>query len=94
MRIVALAALNRNPVANPCQFFQGNRSIRAFCGFDNLFTDNVVFVLSKTSLFTRQLFKATFSRLGLFGLELLSEAAVSMAYIQNQIRFALLMGEL
>jgi hypothetical protein len=61
--------------------FNGNRSLSALSLSYNAFADNVVCVLSKSSLFTRQLFEAAFGGLGLFGLQLLSEAAVSVSGI-------------
>ena len=56
-----LRLTSRNPITNPGQLFQGNRSSCALSLSYNAFADNVIDVSGEAAFFTRQLFEAATS---------------------------------
>lgn len=74
----ALAATNRNPLANAFEVFESNRPLRVFRLRHKLLGDNVIHISGKARLFAGQLTQPTPRRLGAFALQLGAQAAVTL----------------
>src|SRR5262249_45409523 len=91
----SLGLLNRYPVANALQVFQGNAALSALSLCHDAFADAMVGVARKTMLFTCQLFQAPFGGFGAFLLQLATQAAVAVADVVDvvgAVDFAIAVG--
>lgn len=76
----SLAATNRNPLANPTQVFEGNRSLCVFRLRHKLLADAMVGIFRKTSFLARKFLQFALGRPRALGLQLGAQSAVVAAH--------------
>jgi hypothetical protein len=78
-----LIAPSPYPRADASQFLNGNPTIRAFGLINDFLRNDVVEVLGKASLFTRELLEVTLGAARTAGLKFTSQLAVTIAHIRH-----------
>src|SRR5262249_22149862 len=91
----SLGLLNRYPVADALEVFQGDAALSALSLCHDAFADAMVGVARKTMFLTGQALQAPFGRFGAFLLQLATQATVAVADVVDgvgAVDFAIAVG--